>query len=61
MQYLLENNMASMLIDEGDPLNKTEQELILQEDSEDGLETTENNCYLLISYITTETNTLKNT
>lgn len=43
MQYLLENNMASMLIDEGDPLNKTEQELILQEDSEDGLEITENN------------------
>lgn len=42
MQYLLENNMASMLIDEGDPLNKTEQELILQEDSQDGLET-ENN------------------
>ena len=43
MQYLLENNMASMLIDEGDPLNKTDQELILQEDSEDGLEITENN------------------
>ena len=43
MQYLLENNMASMLIDKGDPLNKTEQELILQEDSQDGLETTENN------------------
>ena len=42
MQYLLENNMASMLIDEGDPLNKTEQELILQEDSQDGPET-ENN------------------
>ena len=43
MQYLLENNMASMLFHEGDPLNKTEQELILQEDSDDGLETTENN------------------
>ena len=43
MQYLLENNMASMLFHEEDPLNKTEQELILQEDSDDGLETTENN------------------
>ena len=43
MQYLLENNMASMLFHEEDPLNKTGQELILQEDSDDGLETTENN------------------
>ena len=40
MQHLSGKNMASLFSHDEDPLNRTE--LILQEDSEDDLETTEN-------------------
>ena len=38
VHYLLGKNMASLFSHDKDPLNRTE--LVLQEDSEDGLETT---------------------
>ena len=44
MQDLSGKNMASQFSHDKDPLNRTE--LILQEDSEDDLETTENDCYV---------------
>ena len=48
MQHLSRKNMASLFIHDEDPLNRTE--LILQEDSEDDLETTENDSVSIKEY-----------
>ena len=48
MQHLLGKNMASLLSHDEHPLNRTE--LIIQEDSEDDLETTENDSVTFKEY-----------
>ena len=48
MQHILGKSMASLFSHDEDPLNRTE--LILQEDSEDDLETTENDSVTFKEY-----------
>ena len=49
MQHLLGKNMASLFSHDKDPLNRME--LILQEDSEDDLETTKNDSVTFKKYL----------